>query len=173
MVFTSSSFLFLFLPAFILAQCYLPYKNLSFVVFSTFFYFVGEGWFTSIAVFSILINFVFGLAIDSSQNLNLRRIWLAAAVVSNLAVLVIFKYAGFISVTLFDPSPGSWAQSIHLPLGISFITFHAISYIIDIYRANARAERSLLKDPLIFRQCIHLRDVAVLLNRGSYVEQYD
>jgi alginate O-acetyltransferase complex protein AlgI len=142
MVFSSVEFLFLFLPAFLLAQIFLPRQNLTFVIFSLAFYFSGEGWFTAVVLISVAMNYGFGLTIDAANSLLQRRLYLALSVFLNLALLVFFKYTGFISNILFVHNAPQWTRSIHLPLGISFFTFHALSYLIDVYRSEARAERS-------------------------------
>ena len=67
MVFSSVEFLFLFLPLFLLAQNFLPWRNLSFVLFSLVFYFAGEGWFTAVVAVSVAINYVFGLRIGDAH----------------------------------------------------------------------------------------------------------
>ena len=144
MVFSSVEFLFLFLPAFLLAQIFLPHTNLSFVIFSLLFYFTGEGWFTAIVIVSAVMNYFFGLVIDSAPEATRRKAYLSVAVAANLSLLIFFKYMGFLSDNLLHPQADSWMKSIHLPLGISFFTFHALSYLIDVYRRNARAERSFI-----------------------------
>jgi alginate O-acetyltransferase complex protein AlgI len=144
MVFSSIDFLFLFLPLFLLAQNFLPNRNLTFVLFSLFFYFVGEGWYTAVVAFSVVANYVFGIWIDEADDPRRKRLVLAASIGVNLALLVFFKYAGFLARNLFGTPADAWITTIHLPLGISFFTFHAISYLIDIYRRDARAERSFV-----------------------------
>jgi alginate O-acetyltransferase complex protein AlgI len=144
MVFSSSIFLFAFLPIFLFSQCFFPLRNVSFVILSLLFYFFGEGWFTVLVIALIGVNFAFGIAIDISPTPAVRRLWLGIAVGCDLLVLLTFKYLAFLSTSLFGPLPDSWSQSIHLPLGISFLAFHSISYVIDIYRAKARAERSIV-----------------------------
>ena len=144
MVFSSVDFLFLFLPLFLLAQNLLPWRNLTFVLFSLLFYFVGEGWYTGVIVVSTLANYGFGLAIGTAQETGRRRLLLAAGVAFNLGLLVVFKYTGFLAQSLLGVGADSWLLRIHLPLGISFFTFHAISYLVDIHRRDAKAERSLV-----------------------------
>lgn len=142
MVFSSVEFLFLFLPTFLLAQILLPRQNLTFVVFSLIFYFAGEGWFSAVVLISLTMNYGFGLLIDAADIKIKRQLYVAAAISLNLALLLFFKYTGFISESLLGQQAPEWTKSIHLPLGISFFTFHALSYLIDVYRSEARAERS-------------------------------
>src|SRR5215475_14289940 len=144
MVFSSVDFLFLFLPVFLLAQFFLPYRNATFVVFSAFFYFVGEGWFIGVIAASVATNYAFGLAIDHASQGSRKKWMLGLGVAANLAPLVFFKYAGFLAMNFAGARQGSWITTIHLPLGISFFTFHAISYLVDIYRHDAKAEKSFV-----------------------------
>jgi alginate O-acetyltransferase complex protein AlgI len=143
MVFSSIEFLFFFLPIFLIFQLVLFPYNITFVIFSLVFYFIGEGWFTALVIISILMNFLFGLIIAKHEGCH-RKFWLAIAVSANLGLLIFFKYTGFISTTLLTLDQNSLLRTIHLPLGISFFTFHAMSYIIDVYRKDAKPESSLV-----------------------------
>jgi alginate O-acetyltransferase complex protein AlgI len=144
MVFSSVDFLFLFLPLFLLVQSFVPNRNLTFVLFSLFFYFVGEGWFTAVVAASVVLNYLFGIGIDTRQEPGAKKRMLGISIAVNLSLLLFFKYAGFIAHSLFGAPADSWIMKVHLPLGISFFTFHAISYLIDIYRHDAKAERSFV-----------------------------
>ena len=144
MVFASVDFLFLFLPAFLLIQNFLPYRNITYVLFSLLFYFVGEGWYTSVIVASVTANYFFGIAIGVWLARTARKVALALGIAANLGALVYFKYAGFLATNLFDGAVDS-RTNVHLPLGISFFTFHAISYLVDVYRLDAEAERSFVR----------------------------
>lgn len=144
MVFSSIEFLFLFFPVFLLTQTLLPYRNLSYVVLSLLFYFIGGGWYTGIVIASVVVNFTFGLWIDRNEAPGARGWTLAAGVGCNLGLLFFFKYAGFCAQNVTGAAKDSWVATIPLPLGISFFTFHAISYLVDIYRKDARAERSFV-----------------------------
>jgi alginate O-acetyltransferase complex protein AlgI len=144
MVFSSTEFLFIFLPLFLLAHGFLPYKNLTYALFSLVFYFAGEGWYSVIVITSVVVNYGFGLAIDRQEGVRGRKIALAAGLTLNLLSLFFFKYAGFFWKDVLRKHGDAWITSIHLPLGISFFTFHSISYLIDIYRRDARAERSFV-----------------------------
>ncbi|MCW6509734.1 MBOAT family O-acyltransferase [Lichenifustis flavocetrariae] len=146
MVFSSVSFLFLFLPIFLLVYCFLKDKNLVYVVFSLGFYFIGEGWYTSIVLASVVVNYFVALWIDRNESEPARRLALLAGVAINLVVLVFFKYTNFLVASFGWNAPSlEWSSRLHLPLGVSFFTFHAISYLVDIYRRVARAERSFLR----------------------------
>jgi alginate O-acetyltransferase complex protein AlgI len=158
MNFSSISFLFYFLPFVIIVYYLSPrrsFKNGLLLVASLFFYAWGEGALVAILIGSILANHVFAYLIAKNQAGRKRKnIILVAAVSANLALLIVFKYLGFIS----DMFAGFGVPHIDiaLPLGISFFTFQAISLNIDVYR-GARAPSSPLKTGLyisLFAQLI-------------------
>jgi alginate O-acetyltransferase complex protein AlgI len=148
MVFSSITFLFYFLPIFLAAYFLTPTiqgKNIVTLLFSLVFYAWGEPRFVTILMLSIAFNFCAGLLIDAQEGSS-RRWALAVAIAGNLLLLGIFKYANFITANLtnlLQPlGAPSFATSIALPLGISFFTFHCLSYIIDVYRRRFRANRN-------------------------------
>jgi alginate O-acetyltransferase complex protein AlgI len=147
MVFSSITFLFYFLPIFLAVYFLTPTikgKNVVTLLFSLVFYAWGEPRFILILLFSILFNFVAALIIDGREGAS-RRVALAVAVAGNLLVLAVFKYANFVTgnlAALLSPFGLALTRTnIALPLGISFFTFHCLSYIIDIYRRRFRANR--------------------------------
>ena len=147
MVFSSITFLFYFLPIFLALYFVTPTirgKNLITLVFSLVFYAWGEPQFIVVLLFSIVFNFLAALAIDDREG-SARKVALAVAVAGNLLVLGVFKYANFVTANvagLLAPLGLAIATTnIHLPLGISFFTFHCLSYVIDIYRRRFRANR--------------------------------
>jgi alginate O-acetyltransferase complex protein AlgI len=148
MVFSSVTFLFFFLPIFLASYFLVPSirgKNLVTLAFSLVFYAWGEPIFVFGLLASIAINYTAAIIVDRADGLS-RRLALIAAVTINLGVLAVFKYAAFVVRNL------DWALSplhvrlaipaIALPLGISFFTFHCISYITDVYRRRFRANRN-------------------------------
>lgn len=148
MVFSSATFLFLFLPI-VLALYYLAPKfsrNLILLLASLFFYAWGEVFYLFILVFSILINYIFGFLICRYSN----RLSLFLAIASNLLLLGIFKYTNFVIdnintfLVLIGLEPIMVAP-VHLPLGISFFTFQAISYLVDLSRGKVKLQKSLIK----------------------------
>ena len=148
MVFSSITFLFYFLPIFLAAYLVTPTikgKNIVTLLFSLIFYAWGEPRFVFILLISIAFNFCAALLIDGREGSS-RRFALAVGVAGNLTLLGIFKYANFITgnlTTLLSPLGAPSIQtSIALPLGISFFTFHCLSYIIDVYRRRFRANRN-------------------------------
>ena len=151
MVFTSPVFLFLFLPAVLLAYALLrrlSQKNMLLLVFSLVFYAWGELLFIVLLLASTLINYGLGRWVDQDNTPQVRKRAMMAAVALNIGLLAFFKYANLIVATLnglfagldLPPLPES---NIPLPIGISFFTFHALSYILDIYFGKSRAATKL------------------------------
>jgi D-alanyl-lipoteichoic acid acyltransferase DltB (MBOAT superfamily) len=147
MVFSSITFLFYFLPIFLALYVMTPTvvgKNVVTLLFSLVFYAWGEPRFLPLLLFAIAFNYAAAILIDRRDGSN-RKWALAIAVAVNLAVLGIFKYANFVTGNLAAAlNPLGWdlkQTSIALPLGISFFTFHCLSYIIDVYRRRFRANR--------------------------------
>lgn len=146
MVFSSLIFLGLFLPVTFALYCLTPPKlrNVVLILASLIFYIWGEFHFVLLMLALIGANFCFGVALDRVRH-RLWLLWIAVAL--NLCVLGVFKYGNFAVETwnqLAAPlgkTPVAMAH-IALPLGISFYTFHAISYLIDIYRRNAEPNRN-------------------------------
>jgi alginate O-acetyltransferase complex protein AlgI len=148
MVFSSVTFLFFFLPAVLIAYYVLPWRarNALLVLASLVFYAWGAGWIVLVVMASIGLNGLFGLGVERAMEAGHRRRAqgiLAVAVVVNVGLLAWFKYANFTVETvngfLGAASAGALAWTdILLPIGISFYTFHSLSYLIDIYRGTAR-----------------------------------
>lgn len=141
MLFTSIEFLLFFLPVVLLINFIIPrkLKNCWLLFASLFFYAWGEPDFVLILLFSIVFNFVMALVIDrQDSNITLKKIALMVAVFVNLGILAVFKYMIFIVKTLHDFSPATKESlaipDIALPIGISFFTFQALSYVIDVYK---------------------------------------
>ena len=153
MVFSDLFFLFTFLPAF--ALCYLlgaladskllsghgqTAKNLVLIVFSLVFYAWGEPVYVLLMLFSVLLNYLFGLLIDRCD--GLRRRWaLVGGVACNLLILCTFKYLGFLADTLGALGVVLSVPRLALPIGISFYTFQSISYLVDVYRRESPVQR--------------------------------
>jgi D-alanyl-lipoteichoic acid acyltransferase DltB (MBOAT superfamily) len=147
MVFSSVTFLFYFLPIFLACYVITPTvvgKNAVTLVFSLVFYAWGGPRFLLILLFSIVFNYIAAILIDRNEGVR-RKGALAVAVAVNLLVLGIFKYANFVTgnlAAILNPFGFNLGQTaIELPLGISFFTFHCLSYIIDVYRRRFRANR--------------------------------
>jgi alginate O-acetyltransferase complex protein AlgI len=148
MVFSSVTFLFLFLPVVLLGYFALPNRarNGFLLAASLLFYAWGEPLFVVVMLLSITANHFFGLRVANPGRPAARR-WMALAVVFNLGMLVLLKYANFIVdnsnalARAFGWPELPWTR-IPLPIGISFFTFQAMSYVIDVYRGQVAAQRS-------------------------------
>jgi alginate O-acetyltransferase complex protein AlgI len=149
MVFTEPAFLFLFLP--VVLGLYFGvrqgWRNALLTVASVFFYTLGEPDLVVLLLASCLLNHACARRLDAMEDGRRRRILLGVCVAGNLAALGVFKYLNFAveSLNVLLTSAGANAivlRRIHLPLGISFYTFHALSYVIDVYRREVRAARS-------------------------------
>ena len=119
--------------------CPKQFRNAILALLSFIFYSLGEQAFLPWFVLSITINFFIGIAIDRSRIAARRRAYLAVGVASDLGLLVVFKYAGFLISAI---SPTWKVPELALPLGISFFTFHKISYKVDVYRRDCAAKSS-------------------------------
>ncbi len=116
------------------------------LVASIFFYAWGEPVYVFLMIASIIINYFFGLLIDGSATHARRKFFTLLGTAVNVLILMHFKYTDFIieNMNLLLALEID-AKEIPLPIGISFYTFQAISYLVDIYRGDVKAQRSLLK----------------------------
>lgn len=149
MIFSSVTFLFYFLPCFLALYYLLPWKNAVLLVGSLVFYAWGEPRFVPLLMLSAVLNYGFGYAISRAQAPRPRLLYMWLGIIINLAALVYYKYAGFFAKS-WNGFASSWGGNIPvpeivLPLGISFVTFQGISYLIDIYRRDIPAQSSLLR----------------------------
>ena len=116
------------------------------LVASIFFYAWGEPVYVFLMIASIIINYCFGLLIDASAAPAKRKFFTLLGTAVNVLILMHFKYTDFIIDNMnMLLNLGIDAKEIPLPIGISFYTFQAISYLVDIYRGDVKAQRSLLK----------------------------
>ena len=151
MVFSSILFLFLFLP-FTLSVYLLTgkrYRNIFLLFTSLVFYAWGEGIYLLIMLVSIFINYSSGLLIDKHRGTSRSRSYLTIAIVLNLSILAFFKYTNFVVTNLNSVLSGLgigqlFFPPVHLPIGVSFFTFQALSYVIDVYRKKAPVQRNIL-----------------------------
>jgi len=150
MVFSSPIFLFLFLPVVMTVYLVLPglrLKNTWLLLASLVFYSWGEPLFIILLLVSTMMNYYLGLWVDGSGNPGRRKFAVGLAVAFNIGLLAFFKYANFAVHSLntvigcVHLQPISFPH-IALPIGISFFTFHALSYVIDIYRRKSRAAKN-------------------------------
>ncbi len=147
MVFSSYTFLILFLPLLLLCYYGVPRRfrqtrNGILLLFSLIFYGCGGAWYLLLMGTSILINWAGGLLVARGGP---RRFFMVCTALLNLGLLGWFKYAGFFGRMLHS----LWAEipvpQVVLPIGISFFTFQGLSYVIDVYRQPRLCQKSLLK----------------------------
>lgn len=147
MVFSSLIFLYGFLPIVLFLYFLSPtkLKNIILLGFSLFFYAWGEPKLVILMLISIAANYLFGLLIGRTKTVSKRKALVAGAIIANLAILGYYKYAAFF-VDLFENLTGMEVsfEGVPLPIGISFYTFQAMSYIIDVYRKDAQVQRNPL-----------------------------
>lgn len=146
MVFSSTIFLFIFLPVCLFFNFIVDkkFKNLVLLIFSLIFYAWGEPKSVILMLFSILFNYFFGILVEK-DNKYIKKSSLILACVYNLGVLFVFKYLNF-SIDTFNElfNQNIEIAKIALPIGISFYTFQNLSYVIDVYRGNVKAQRKFL-----------------------------
>lgn len=142
MVFSEPTFLFLFLPLVVLGYFVVPpgrARNALLLAASLFFYAWGEEVFILVLLASIAINYLAGLGIAGASG-RARTVALAFGVAGNLGLLAYFKYFGFLLESLGVPGAAEIAP--RLPIGISFFTFQALSYLIDLHRGEIGVQRN-------------------------------
>ena len=186
MLFTEPTFLFLFLPlllaCYFLTRVHARYANWLLLVASVLFYAKGGGGFTWLMLGSIAFNYVMAIAVDRgrTESASRAKTMLTIAIGVNLVVLAWFKYANFLAdngaaIVTSLGGPTLTLSKVLLPIGISFYTFHAISYVVDVYRRDATAQKSpvhaalylLLFPQLIAGPIIRYKDIASQLARRT------
>ncbi len=152
MVFSSYIFLYLFLPICLL--CYglsrsITLKNAVLIVFSLVFYAWGEPTYILLLLLSVAVNYLLGIAMErcgEKNRLRGKKAFFVSALIFNIGLLLVFKYSGFIVENLNRiPHVAIPVPHLELPIGISFYTFQALAYIIDLYWGNVRAQRNPMK----------------------------
>lgn len=151
MVFSSTIFIFLFLPLtlFFTFLARREYRNLVLLAASLLFYAWGEREYVILMLISVFFNYLFGLSVERARERGNAKRVIAVAAVFNLGLLGLFKYLNFLVANLnplfrLAHLPPLEISAVHMPIGISFFTFHSLSYVIDIYRGKVRANRSLV-----------------------------
>src|SRR5215472_17125377 len=150
MVFTSHIFVFYFLPLFLVVYFNLPrqWRNLWITVGSYIFYGWWQPWFVCLMMFTTVMDFIWGKVITRPGATQAqRKLAVVACVVTNLSLLGFFKYYMFTAETLNLLRSAVGAEpfrvlKVILPIGISFYTFHSLTYIIDLYRGHATPAKS-------------------------------
>lgn len=149
MVFSSTVFLFAFLPA-VLVLYYLPvkakreYRNAVLLLASLLFYAWGEPVFVFVMLLSVGWNGWVGIRMEKEKNPAKRKAWLTAAIVSDVMLIFVFKYLGFVTENIAAVTKNSALKvEIALPIGISFFTFQIMSYVFDVYYGTVPAQKRI------------------------------
>jgi len=143
MIFSSITFIYYFLPLLLLIYFIVPnkFKNLTLLIFSLLFYFLGEPKYIIVLILSCIINYYLSKLIDKTKH---RKIFLIIAIIYNVGQLLIFKYTDFfidnINNILKTDIP---FFHIIMPIGISFFTFQALGYVVDVYNKKHVPSRTL------------------------------
>lgn len=156
MVFSSLTFLYLFLPLSLIFHYSTRndvFRNISLTIFSLIFYAWAEPMWIYLMIFTAMFDYSMGLFIEKNRGHFKAKLGVTFSVIINLSLLVAYKYGGFIydNLSLIGPLPFDRPTNT-LPVGISFYTFMVISYVIDVYRGDVKAQRS----PLNFLMFISL-----------------
>ena len=158
MVFSSLIFLYAFFSLSLLAYAFCKTQrsqNLVLLVFSLIFYAWGEPKYVLLLMFMAFVSWYCALQISKTKRRHKQRFWVGVATVVELSMIGYFKYAGLI-VSVFGTVP-DFIRSIALPIGISFYTFQLLTYVIDVYRKDADAQKSywnVLLYAALFHQCV-------------------
>ena len=158
MVFSSLIFLYAFFPLSLLAYVLCRSRkaqNCVLLVSSLVFYAWGEPKYVLLLMFMALASWLCALGVERSDTRKGKRLWVLGAAVTDIGLIGYFKYAGLVC-SIFGPVP-EFVKRIALPIGISFYTFQLLTYVVDVYREEARAQKSywnVLLYAALFHQCI-------------------
>lgn len=186
MYFSSLLFLFVFLPIVLAVYYIVPrkFRNAFLLLANLVFYGWGEPVFILIMIVSVVSNYIFGLLIEKYRdNQKRKKTFLVLSLVISLGLLAVFKYTGFVTDILRAIPPFSFMPKIKLPLpiGISFYTFQTLSYTIDVYRGDTKAQKSLMSfgtyvsffPQLIAGPIVRYTDIAKMLDeRRENISQF-
>lgn len=148
LVFSSLFFLFIFLPVTLVLQHFaknIQQKNIIVLIASLFFYAWGEPKWIFVMLLVAFIDWLAGLYIHNARTKRQAKIGVIAASVTTLGALVVFKYLNFFTGNIDALFHTTIKTNIALPIGISFYTFQALTYVIDVYRGNVKCQKSYLK----------------------------
>jgi alginate O-acetyltransferase complex protein AlgI len=154
MLFNSINFA-IFLPIVFILYWFVANKNFKFqnillLIASYFFYACWDWRFLFLLIFSTLLDYFTGLKMSGFENKSHRRFWFWLSITVNLGFLGIFKYYNFFAHSFADALSNfglhvnPWTLNVILPVGISFYTFHGLSYVIDIYKGKIKAEKNFI-----------------------------
>ncbi|NUN99177.1 MAG: MBOAT family protein [Saprospiraceae bacterium] len=156
MVFSSTTFLFVFLPIVLLGHTLLKTtsgRNVFLLVLSLFFYAWGEGPVVLVMLNAILVNHFAALWIVKAPDAKIRKRRMAYTVAYDIGMLVVFKYTNFlvdnlnIGLQMLSINP-LYIGTVHLPIGISFFIFQSLSYVLDVYRNDTEVQRKIARTAL-------------------------
>ena len=146
MLFSSLTFLFIFLPLVIFIY-YISndkYKNYILLLFSLIFYSWGEPKYIFLMLLSIVVNYILALIIDKYRKSKLKVYTLIFSIIFNIGLLFIFKYLSFFTININNMfNMNIRILNIVLPIGISFYTFQILSYVIDVYRNDVKVQKNI------------------------------
>lgn len=179
MVFSSLTFLMLFLPAVLLIYFAVPRqgKNAVLFIFSLLFYAWGEPIYVGLMIFSTVLDYTCGWLVEKYRGTSKQKIGLLISVFTNLSLLFFFKYTDFFIGTINTVFGTDIAMlNLPLPIGISFYTFQTMSYTIDVYRRDAKVQKNILSfgayvslfPQLIAGPIVRYQDVADQLNERTH-----
>lgn len=179
MVFSSLTFLFVFLPAVLLVYFAVPRqgKNAVLFLFSLLFYAWGEPIYVLLMIFSTVLDYTCGRLVEKFRGTPKQKIGLLISVIVNIGLLCFFKYSDFLITTVNGVF--GWnipTLNLPLPIGISFYTFQTMSYTIDVYRGEAKVQRNIISfgayvslfPQLIAEPIVRYRDIAEQLDSRAH-----
>lgn len=192
MIFSSTLFLFIYLPLVLLTYYIVPLKwrNVVLFVFSLIFYGWGEPVYVFLMLFMIALDYLFGILIEKNHEhsedpicMKRAKVWLMTSIILNIGVLFIFKYLDFVIANLqhIPAFSGLHPLGLVMPIGISFYTFQKMSYVIDVYRGDSKAQKNYIKfgtyvtmfPQLIAGPIVKYKDVdRQLSERGHSTDQF-
>lgn len=154
MLFNSISFA-IFLPIVFILYWFttknnIKYQNILLLVSSYFFYACWDWRFLFLLIFSTLLDYFTGIKMSDSKNQRSKKFWFWLSISVNLGFLGVFKYFNFFAASFADAISNvgfhinPWTLKVILPVGISFYTFHGLSYVIDIYKNRIKAEKNFI-----------------------------
>ena len=178
MVFSSLTFLLLFLPAVLLVYFLVPRpgKNAVLFIFSLIFYAWGEPIYVVLMIFSTVLDFTCGHLVEKYRGTPKKKLGLIISVCVNLGLLFFFKYTDFFIETINSVFRAKLTPlNLPLPIGISFYTFQTMSYTIDVYRGEAKMQKNIISfgayvalfPQLIAGPIVRYQDIADQLNERA------
>ena len=147
MLFSSVSFLYYFLPITLILYFVSKdkYKNIILLLASLFFYFYGEPKYTVLMLISAFSAYIHGILIEKFREKGYSKLFLVSGLVVSLGILIVFKYMDFIIKNMnYISNSNIKLLRLVLPIGISFYTFQGLSYIVDVYKKDAKVCRSFV-----------------------------